>query len=487
VVIVAASVVIGARRYTLIGGYSLRLFDRCRLLVYCLAHYGVGMAGALVNSSLVHRGWSVTITIAKSTVSFSLRLPLHGQNAARTGTGAFFYFRPHKGGANADKWVIQLQGGGNCRNGADCFNRWCSVDTNFGMQGMTATASPDKGIKGRGILNRRGDNPLGDFNQVFVRYCSSDAWGGDAGDVVVTAPHPVTGVDVTARLQFRGWKIIDAVLATLRHDGVAAPTYTIAGGSTAMPDLDDATVVMLAGGSAGGTGTTLNLDRVADELRAKNTDCQGGTCKLQVGGIIDSAFAADRAHFDFAHTEICAASQGQLCKYPDVLNWEREMGPTPFHGQRDDASCVAYHEPTNDTYLCTDMHHVVMHHVTTPFLLRMGQSDENLSGSALDAGYYYNDAALDLAAWAQLLQGDLRDLAEPTGHEEGADYTMTPAVFGPTCDAHETLSDDDQVYGVTVDDPDGNPTKMFELLGAWTGGATPAYAIATTPKDNVCK
>nr|MBP8298126.1 hypothetical protein [Burkholderiales bacterium] len=208
------------------------------------------------------------------------------------GTGAVMYFRPYTGAANQDKWVIQLQGGGNCTYPEECAKRWCSVDTNFGMTQMTANVAPRRGINGNGILGRSSEqaivsgNPHEGYNHVLVRYCSSDNWSGTARDADFEAPHPVTGASTRMRAHFLGSRILDAAIATLRQDGVPALAYSGTNGganggvATAMPDLDAADEVLFAGASAGGAGVTANLDRIRDVLRAANTKCTGATCPL---------------------------------------------------------------------------------------------------------------------------------------------------------------------------------------------------------------
>lgn len=398
------------------------------------------------------------------------------------GTVGFFYFRPYEGVVNRDRWVIQLQGGGACANPTSCLARWCSVDTNFGMQGMTGTESPESGIRGDGILARRGDNPTGGFNQVFVRYCSSDAWAGTRRDAVVTGAHPVTGEDVTVRMHFGGARIVDAVLATLRQDGQDAPTYTLDGGSTALPDLDDAAIVVLAGGSAGGAGTIRNGDRVGEVLRAHNTACQGASCPLDYSLLVDSITGPSIEHYDYSATRLC--TEFGVCSYEDHMSETREIGGFALYESIDEPSCASVHATDGALWKCADNGHVVRHHVTTPMIVRMGQTDSNLSADAVEAGYRVDGEPLDLATYARLVREDLAALAIPGNSEEGDSMSVAPAVFAPTCADHETLGNNASVYGVTID-VEGSPTDLFGLAATWRTGE-PAVAIASGPADNSC-
>ncbi|MFN7937814.1 MAG: pectin acetylesterase-family hydrolase [Bryobacteraceae bacterium] len=133
------------------------------------------------------------------------------------GSNAIFYFRPFQGEANRNRWVIFLQGGGSCSSANDCANRWCSVDTSFSSVGMSSIPAPKEGIRGNGILERRADNPLAGWNQVLVKYCSSDKWSGTAKDVIQDADDPVTGREVFYRIHFLGSQILDAAMQVLRR------------------------------------------------------------------------------------------------------------------------------------------------------------------------------------------------------------------------------------------------------------------------------
>jgi len=85
------------------------------------------------------------------------------------------------------------------------------------MTPMTSTTSPEK-TPPVGIFARKSEepnlpaeNPIGDSNQVMIEYCSSDTWRGTASDVVISAPHPLTGVDTQMRLHFQGQAIFQGV------------------------------------------------------------------------------------------------------------------------------------------------------------------------------------------------------------------------------------------------------------------------------------
>ncbi|MEZ4338821.1 MAG: pectin acetylesterase-family hydrolase, partial [Sandaracinaceae bacterium] len=240
------------------------------------------------------------------------------------GTPAVLYFRPYRGEANRNRWVVSLRGGGGCGNGDACAGRWCGCgnpgardcpftdfDTNFNANNMSGGGSRSQ--DGGGVQRRDGDpNPLADFNHVQLIYCSSDGWAGGARGVTYTVTHPVTGAEVTYTMHFLGARILDADLAILRQDGVPPLTYTADGGAVEMPDLDEAEAVVFVGDSGGGSGMISNLDRMADLLREHHV---GGGAPDMVG-IIDAIVGPDWGRLDWTNNP--AASAGILT-YQDAM------------------------------------------------------------------------------------------------------------------------------------------------------------------------
>ncbi|MBX7099498.1 MAG: pectinacetylesterase family protein, partial [Myxococcaceae bacterium] len=401
------------------------------------------------------------------------------------GTAAFFYFRPASQPASRNRWVIQLQGGGNCGSGQECAERWCSVNTNFGWQGMSANPAPPQ-INADGILARRVDNPLGSWNHVFVKYCSSDDWTGTRRDVVVDTVDPLDGGARQFRMHALGSRIVDAVLTKLRADAGSTLVYAAPdGGLTPMPDLDNADIVFLAGASAGGAGTISNLDRVRSVLRTHNTSCQGAGCPLVVRGIIDSIFAPTLETLDFSTSTLCDAG---LCSYPVFRQWYGAAGPSLLWGEQFDESCVSWHQQhTPDAgYFCNDFGHVVRNHVTTPFLVRQGLTDVLLSQTILDLRFTVpGKGVMTLPLYAGLVHDQLIGLQTlQTTAEEGALIPFEPAAFGPTCAKHETLSDSPNTFLVTIDA--GVPVQMFDVAINWTLDAGRINVVAGSPSENFC-
>src|SRR5688500_9937153 len=99
------------------------------------------------------------------------------QALCNDGSPAVFYFVPHTAAEDRGKWIVFLQGGGGCGGGQDCAERWCSIDTNFGMDKMTSTLTKPS-IRAGGFLSPDPRNRFGSWNRVLIHYCSSDGWTG---------------------------------------------------------------------------------------------------------------------------------------------------------------------------------------------------------------------------------------------------------------------------------------------------------------------
>lgn len=148
------------------------------------------------------------------------------------GSSAGFYLSPATSLANATKWVIFLQGGGECVTEADCANR---AKTNLGSS--TAYPSTRKLLGFQGSSS--GNNPdFGTYNHVFLMYCSGDLWTGKGQNASSTG------------LYYAGHAIVEGVVNYLKTSH----------------NLLKAEFVLWSGESAGGIGSLVNLDFFAHTL-----------------------------------------------------------------------------------------------------------------------------------------------------------------------------------------------------------------------------
>jgi hypothetical protein len=413
------------------------------------------------------------------------------------GTPATLFFRPYIGAPNRNKWMINLHGGGACQNAETCAARWCNCDpnvnvcpyttkpTNFNRTTMTNVGPPQKAADG---LALRDDplrpNPYGDYNQIELAYCTSDQWIGTRRAVPMTTVNPRTNAPVTYTINFLGARVLDAHIATLRQAGVAGLSYTIGGGAVAMPDLDEATEVIFTGDSAGGSGVMSNLDYLRTTLEATNANCQGGgACPLAVYGLLDASVGPEIGKLDFG-TYI----QPAVRSYQDYLAGLSALAYS--RGSRIDASCEVFHAA--DPLICNETTHVVRHHITTPFFVRMALFD------ALNSDSYYIGPMLrnpdltpiTLATYSRTLHDELATFANLSGTaEEGSQFTREPGVFAPACTKHDTIHNTIQTFGTTITPPGGIPRRLIGVFDNWrTGSGTPTNLLTESPTraDTIC-
>ncbi|MEL6615018.1 MAG: pectin acetylesterase-family hydrolase [Bacteroidota bacterium] len=146
----------------------------------------------------------------------------------RDGSDTGFGIRIQEGATNL---AIYLEGGGACFNGITCgLNDDDFTESDFSA--LTARSGNN------GIFSTAASNPVGDWNMVYVPYCTGDVHGGTATDVTVP--------DVDGMQQFVGHLNIQRYLGVLQ------------------PNLDAPDNVLLTGASAGGFGALVNFAEVAD-------------------------------------------------------------------------------------------------------------------------------------------------------------------------------------------------------------------------------
>jgi hypothetical protein len=392
------------------------------------------------------------------------------------GSAAIFYYRPATDAAASNKWVIELMGGGGCQTADQCAKRWCSVDTNFSKTQMTSTTSPPD-TNGTGILARATDrvlaapNPIETYNQVLIKYCSSDTWRGTRRDVAMNAAHPVTGNPIAYRIHFLGHRIIEATLDTLRREGVGPLVYD----DVEMPDLDSASEVILAGASAGGGGTVFNLDWLKERLGANSPG-------VEVLGLIDSTFGPDLLGLDFSTSTFC--SDLQLCSDAAFLGFGYDIQKNTW-GADDEASCVQLHR--GEEWKCASDTHVIQHHLTTPFFVRQGLGDGLISDPYVEGGLKKDGVAYTLQQFGADVRAQILALPDVQSRaEEGAAITAAAGGFGPVCSKHETLRSTADTLEVTITPNGGSPTRMFDVWNAWRAGAGTTALATQTPSDTHC-
>lgn len=372
------------------------------------------------------------------------------------GTPGVFYYGPATREEDRNKWVIFLQGGGGCRDGQSCAERWCHVNTNYGMDKMTSSLTR-QAIRGNGFMDPRSDNRFGSWNRVLIFYCSSDSWTGTTSGVH-SATNGATTVSFT--LQFRGSQIIDAVLDTLRNDLPSfkhrAVRHSLRDDATIpWPDLDDATHVLFAGSSAGGMGARNNGDRVGDKLRATNSKL------VKYAVVLDASQSPESEKRDWGRTTYCA-NDPRGCTYASFFAADNEYTAATF-GARRDSSCIAWHaahKPGTEWY-CDDAQHVTLYHMTYPFFIHQDLQDGQVGGEFVDANFG------TMTDFGTSLEADMHALPVPEEPRGG-----TVGMFIPQCTDHESFTNDVATYDVKVDG-----LSYYDLVWNWWNGLQPQQKI----------
>ncbi|PCC69375.1 Pectinacetylesterase [Nannocystis exedens] len=141
----------------------------------------------------------------------------------RDGSSAGIWLRYGKGPG----LVVSFQGGGACFNALTCANNPADVGDTWGFL-----------LNGYGIFDSEwADNPVHDWNFVYIPYCTGDVHAGNRTDV------EVPGVD--GLQQFVGYRNVTAFLDRIVPTFAAAPN------------------VLVTGTSAGGFGAGIHYDRIA--------------------------------------------------------------------------------------------------------------------------------------------------------------------------------------------------------------------------------
>ena len=207
-----------------------------------------------------------------------------------------YYISPGNGEA-ANNWVFFFKGGSGCFDEESCAIRWLTHPQYMRQwRSSSPNYNPTLGAKdaanadiNMGIYSRKQEtNHFRDWTYVHFHYCSSDSFSGTA----LPPDNPVG-------LYHRGNAMVHAVVADLTG-GVDASALGVD-----VPLLENAKQVLVAGGSAGATGSRRNMDRMASLIKSVAP-------AALVRGMGDSAFSPPiyPGHFDLALKDAVAAYLG---------------------------------------------------------------------------------------------------------------------------------------------------------------------------------
>lgn len=205
--------------------------------------------------------------------------------------------------------------------------------------------------------------------------------------------------------------------------------------------------------------------------------------------MIDAIVGPDWSRLDFTQTD--AAAMG-LDTYDEVI---RALASSTFNSTAVvDESCRAHHAPLGTEAYCVDDTHVIRHHVTTPFFVRMALLDSLISSNYASDRLVDPDRGsfADVEVFALALHDELAGFPSlPTSAEEAPAIDVPPGVFAPACANHDTIHDTTQTYGTRIDPPGTTgPQRFFDVFSAWRVAPSAPEAVLLTEDptraDTVC-
>ena len=209
------------------------------------------LAGCTVPSvTITHSPGFVVPTAAPLTIYTNPAATPHA--VCNDGSPAVFLFR--KGfGAASSRWVIYLDGGGECYDQTSCSQRQAGSEdliSSVPFSSGSETFTPLAGI----LAPDPAQNPdFYDANLVQISYCSSDLWMGEKDGNKTMTSAQIRASGNVANWYFDGHGVVQAVIQMLQQ------SY----------GLNNATDVLFAGGSAGAVGVFMNANFVSGLLAAK--------------------------------------------------------------------------------------------------------------------------------------------------------------------------------------------------------------------------
>lgn len=185
----------------------------------------------------------------------------------------YFYFRE---GVEKDKTLIYFNGGGACWNDATCLTSLVAGDRPVYNPAIEQENSP-AAVGGIMDLTRE-DNPVRDWNIVFIPYCTGDVHIGSR-DTLYSDPLGLVNSGSPVIVQHRGFDNFMAVREWIRHSF----------------DRKHTKHVMVAGSSAGSYGALLHFPRLHSLFpkKAKISFLADAGAGVFTQGFIDLVFAPD--------------------------------------------------------------------------------------------------------------------------------------------------------------------------------------------------
>ncbi len=373
-------------------------------------------------------------------------------------------------------WLVFLDGGAGCKNYGECLDRWCGSGI-YDSTDMSTGSIPDSLAVG-GMLSASPSNPLAGFTTVYVHYCSSDLWVGDADANVRLEDTGDSGDSTDYAIRFNGNDILMATLDEL----LSAERRTELQG---LPAASEIRQFVLAGGSAGALGAIYHGDEVAERVRAV---APAADVRLALtAGLASGVQASDDPWGEAVPGPLLDGLLG-LVGYADRAS--ESFGPRKWNAQGD-ASCLFAHP--SEPWWCADSTHVLLNEVATPFFVAQDQHD--LVWFSMMDDVIEGDGPFAGAYTGEMYEADIRNLAvatqqviDPNVPSEYPESGPLPGVFSPRCHLHDDYARNGFAfqYLEVPTLPEGPPLAFSELLANWLSGAEPTWGLVEAEGEVDC-
>lgn len=381
------------------------------------------------------------------------------------GTPGTFYIREGIG-ADADRWVVHVQGGGACRDYDSCLERWCGQQG--GLPYTANKMSSDWDGDGSSDLLDHAEaggmavfHPSNDFHtwtHVFAYYCSADSWQGRATDVTFT-----DGVDAFD-LDARGHTILSAMRRMLRKNN-ANPAWTAVDDYT-VPDIDDATEIVFTGTSAGAAGAIHNVDWFLTPFAT--------TEAFVLDANMDTIDSVNAAHDVWVDTDLDGVGDETLNDYRiDQLN--AKWDPGGYYDLIDaftDSTCRTTYESIGRMDRCSLISLLLLLNVggapiiETETFVRVDLEDSVLGKGVVQ---HPNPAGTSIivggANGTPATPDDFVSLMRDTLVALYDDHDTVTNVFGPRCGQHVGLESTTAFASMTTPDTDDAASPPSLIVG----------------------
>ena len=302
-----------------------------------------------------------------------------------SGCGTSAYGEP----VDSNRWMFTIPGGGSCHSDY-CLNAYADPAERGEMS--SATKPEMKEMEGIHRPDPVRNPVFAGYNRVRVEKCSYDRYlGRSTAEAEGGALHgqKQDGTAIDYNLYQHGALMFEETFGVLA-DGLEYATWKRSGAEAVattetLPPLSDAEVVLIVGHSGANHGLFHNLDRLAAALAALpgfGGDVRAVLDANFIPGLEnEAAFSSTAPPESDAYSGITAGTSSTSKSGPFTYDGGEYHETGLFRLQYDawdaqlDASCLDAHE--GEIWLCRDRHHVLLNHVSTPFLQREDVSDPN--------------------------------------------------------------------------------------------------------------